>query len=516
MFERYTENARRTIFFGRYEASQFGSPYIETEHILLGLLREDKALSRRFLRGPGQVEAIRKQIEDATGVREKVSTSVDLPVSNECKRVLIYAAEEAERLSHKHIGTEHLLLGLLREEKSFAAQLLNERGVRISAVREELQQKPAETEPAREAKEFVLLSGFSVYLTKMAREERLLPLIGRENKLEEIMHVLARSSKNNAVLVGEPGVGKRTIAEGLAQRVADGKGPAFLEGKLFVAIDLSMIVASAQNSKRSVEFLSAVTAELSSSANTIFFFDDFFPLLAAEGSGAHEVTMLLKTALQDGQVRCVAAATPPEYRVALKRARWLERCFLPVEVPPATEAEAIRTLEGIKGRFEKFHSVQYADDALEAAVVCSSRCVRDRYLPEKAVDLIDDAGAFVKMKLESVTLPTEVIEARKRLKYISKRQEIAISNHEFEKARFYGDEERREQTALRALEQKHNIQHLHAGTVTAVDIEEALARWTGIPVAAIRQAAAPPVAVEKQEKAKRSGRTKKSKKKKSP
>src|SRR5690349_9094058 len=203
MFERYTEKARRVIFFARYEASQFGSPYIETEHLLLGIIREDKGLAMRFLRSGAA--SIRTQVESQTIFREKISTSVDLPLSNESKRVLAYAAEEGERLSHKHIGCEHLLLGLLREEGSFAAQLLNNRGIRMSAVREQITRG---TEAAIEtlAGEPSFLSDFSMPLSRMAREERLLPLIGREKELERVVHILGRSSKNNPVLVGEPGV----------------------------------------------------------------------------------------------------------------------------------------------------------------------------------------------------------------------------------------------------------------------------------------------------------------------
>ena len=215
MFEKYTEKARRVIFFARYEASQFGSPYIETEHLLLGLLREDKALTNRFLRGHAQVEVMRKQIEDHTVMREKVSTSVDLPLSNEGKRVLAYAAEEAARLSHQHIGTEHLLLGLLREENSFAAQLLKERGVMLSRIREELATKAHESSaPTSGRQPTSLLTQFSRSLTQSASEEKLRPLVGREEELDRILQVLGRSTKNNPVLVGERGIGKRTHRRG--------------------------------------------------------------------------------------------------------------------------------------------------------------------------------------------------------------------------------------------------------------------------------------------------------------
>jgi len=491
MFEKYTEKARRVIFFARYEASQFGSPYIEAEHLLLGLLREDKALTNRFLRAHGAGEAIRKQIDDHTIVREKVSTSVDLPVSEEAKRVLVHAGEEAERLSHRHIGTEHLLLGLLREEGSFAAQILNEHGVRLSAIREELARTLQEAEVI-EPREFVLLSEYSQYLTRTAREERLLPLIGREKEFEQMLHILGRSGKNNVVLVGEPGVGKRTIVEELVQRVADNRGPGFLQGKLFVSIDLSMVVTAAQHSRNPRQFLSAITAEMAKpDTNTLFFFNDLHNLLAAgPKSGGHEITLLLKPALLSGKVRCIASATSEDYQDAIDQAPWLKECFLPVTVHPPTEDEAIKVLQTVKGRFEKFHSVQYTDDALTAAVALSSRLVKNHCLPDKAIDVIDDAGAYVKMAQEKTALPEEVVEAKKKLMFISRRHEAAVTNHEFEKARFYRDEELKQRDALALLQQKHNIPDQHV--VTREHIEEALARWTGMRVAAVRQAALGP------------------------
>src|SRR2546430_6345130 len=218
MCERYTEKPRRVIFFARYEATQFGSPYIETEHLLLGLLREDKALTNRFLRSHAAIESIRKQIEGRTTIREKVSTSVDLPLSQECKRVLAYAAEEAERLSHKHIGTEHLLLGLLREEKSFAAEILHERGLRLTTIREELSRAQSEKMSSSRPKETSLLAEFSRDLTQAAMENQLDPLIGRENEMERVVQILCRRTKNNPVLIGEPGVGKTAIVRGRARR----------------------------------------------------------------------------------------------------------------------------------------------------------------------------------------------------------------------------------------------------------------------------------------------------------
>jgi hypothetical protein len=494
MFEKYTEKARRTIFFARYDASQFGSPYIETEHLLMGLMREDNALTNRFLRGHNQVEAIREQIEHHTIKREKVSTSVDLPLSNECKRTLAFAAEEAVRLSHQHIGTEHLLLGLLRQESSFAAQLLKERGVLLSRVREELSAMSHESPaPATGRQPALVLSQFSTALTQSASEGKLLPLIGRDNELDRIVQALGRSTKNNPVLVGERGIGKRTIVEGLAQRLADGSGPAFLEPKTLISLDLSLVVAAVQHSARSKEFLNLVAAELmAAAAGTIFFFDELYSILAAAPpGGANEIELLLKKALLGGEVRCIAASTPEDYRLAQGKAGWLDRCFVTVEVQPPTEAEALNVLQAHKVRFERFHGVQYSEDSLAAAIMYSTRYVTNRFLPDKAIDLIDDAGALVKMRWEKTALPEELLESYKRIKLIVHRMENAIASHEFEKARFYSDEERKERKTLDELQEKHNVQNPRASLVTAAHIEEVLSRWTGMPIETIKEGVAP-------------------------
>ena len=281
MFERYTEKARRVIFFARYEASQFGSPYIESEHLLLGLLREDKALTNRFLRSSTSVESIRKQIEGHVQIREKVSTSVDLPLSHECKRVLAYAAEEAERLSHKHIGTEHLLLGLLREEKCFAAEILHERGLRLSNIREELARQASEKVSGARSKESSLLAEFSRDLTQSAMDNLLDPLIGRDKEMERVIQILCRRTKNNPVLIGEPGVGKTAIAEGLAQRIADGDVPSFLADKRILALDLSLIVAGTKYRGQFEERLKTIMKELMDNQNAIIFIDELHTLVGA-------------------------------------------------------------------------------------------------------------------------------------------------------------------------------------------------------------------------------------------
>src|SRR5512142_1357916 len=486
MFERYTEKARRVIFFARYEASQFGSPYIETEHLLLGLLREDKALAHRFLRSQAAVESIRKQIESHTTIREKVSTSVDLPLGHECKRVLAYGAEEAERLNHKHIGTEHLLLGLLREEKCFAAEILHERGLRLSQVREEIARSTSEKVSAARPKESSLLAEFSRDLTQSALDGSLDPLIGRDYELERVVQILCRRTKNNPVLIGEPGVGKTAIVEGLAQRIADGDVPSFLSDKRILALDLSLIVAGTKYRGQFEERLKTIMKELMESQNCIIFIDELHTLVGAgSAEGSLDAANILKPALSRGEIQCIGATTPGEFRKSIEKDRSLERRFQAVKVPPPTEQDAIKILFGIKDRYEKFHAVAYTDDAVETAVYTSSRYIPDRFLPDKAIDLIDEAGARV--KLRQTTLPAELADIQKRIKFIVHRMENAIANHEFEKARFYSDEERKERENLRGLREKYHLDESSTGVVNREDIEDVVSRWTGVPIASIKE-----------------------------
>ncbi len=492
MFERYTEKARRVIFFARYEASQFGSPYIETEHLLLGLLREDKALTNRFLRSHASVESIRKQIEGHTTIREKVSTSVDLPLSNECKRVLAYAAEEAERLSHKHIGTEHLLLGLLREEKCFAAEILHERGLRLGTIREELartsQEKaqPAQRGSGGSNRESSLLAEFSRDLTQAAMDNQLDPLVGRDNEIERCVQILCRRTKNNPVLIGEPGVGKTAIVEGLAQRIADGEVPSFLQDKRILALDLSLIVAGTKYRGQFEERLKTIMKELMENHNAIVFIDELHTLVGAgSAEGSLDAANILKPALSRGEIQCIGATTPGEYRKSIEKDRSLERRFQAVKVAPPNEEDAVKVIQGIKERYEKFHAVTYTEDAIKFSVLHSSRYIPDRFLPDKAIDLLDEAGARV--KLRQTSLPEEITDVQKRIKFIVHRMENAIANHEFEKARFYSDEERKERENLRALREKYHLDESSTGVVGREDIEDVVARWTGVPITSIKE-----------------------------
>src|SRR5438477_7343570 len=463
MFERYTEKARRVIFFARYEASQFGSPYIETEHLLLGLLREDKALANRFLRSHAAVDSIRKQIEGHATIREKVSTSVDLPLSHECKRVLAYGAEEAERLNHKHIGTEHLLLGLLREEKCFAAEILHERGLRLSTIREELARSQSEKVTSNRPKESSLLAEFSRDLTQAAMDSVLDPLIGRDYELERVVQILCRRTKNNPVLIGEPGVGKTAIVEGLAQRIAEGDVPSFLADKRILALDLSLIVAGTKYRGQFEERLKTIMKELMENQNAIIFIDELHTLV---GAGSADLSLdaanILKPALSRGEIQCIGATTPAEYRKSIEKDRSLERRFQAVKVPPPTESDAIRILFGIKERYESVHQVRYSEGALEAAVLQSSRYIPDRFLPDKAIDVIDEAGARVKLRARDEQGNLDA---------------LAVSLTEWERAT-YG------RAQMPIIDDEEPVV---LAEVTRADVEEVIARWTGIPITSLKE-----------------------------
>ena len=400
MFERYTERARRVLFFARYEATQLGSTSIETEHLLLGLIREGKGLtSRIFARSHLSLESIRKEIEGRTVFREKVSTSVEIPFSAETKRVLQYAAEEADRLLHTYIGTEHLLLGILREERSVAASILYEKGMRLSSVREDIVQLLNEkTAPAR-PKETPLLAEFSRDLTEAAVKNQLDPLVGRALELERVQQVLCRRTKNNAVLIGEPGVGKTAIVEGLAQKIVCGDVPHFLADKRVLALDISLIVAGTKYRGQFEERLKAIMKELTDNPNIIVFIDELHTLVGAgSAEGSLDAANILKPALSRGEIRCIGATTPTEYRKYIEKDRSLERRFQAVKVEPPSEKDTVQVLMGIKDRYETFHHVEYSSEAIEAAVYQSSRYITDRFLPDKAIDLIDEAGARAKLR----------------------------------------------------------------------------------------------------------------------
>jgi len=487
MFEKYTEKARRVIFFARYEASQFGSPSIETEHLLLGLIREDRNLTARFIpKANATIQDIRREIEGRTLIRDKVSTSVDLPFSEECKRALNSAAEESERLSHKHIGTEHILLGLLREERSVAAEILREHGFRAKIVREELGRGSSEKHDPGRARESLSLSEFSKDLTEAASIDALDPLIGRETELERMIQILCRRTKNNPVLIGEPGVGKTAIVEGLAQRIVRGQVPQPLLDKKILALDISLIVAGTKYRGQFEERLKAIMKELVENRDLIIFIDELHTLVGAgSAEGSLDAANILKPSLSRGEIQCIGSTTPYEYRRSIEKNRSLERRFQSIKVVPPSEDESISILNGLKEKYASFHQVEYTDEALEASVYLSNRYISDRFLPDKAIDLIDEAGARVKLRKASATDDAERIQ--RRIRSIEGRVEDAISAHQFEQAARYRLEGEMEQENLQIIRERWKLKTAPIPIVTREDIEEVIAKWTGIPVASIHE-----------------------------
>lgn len=466
MFERYTEKARRVIFFGRYEASQFGSPYIETEHLLLGLLREDKTLTNRFLHSHSEVESIRRQVENQTTVRETIPTSVDLPLSEESKRVLAYAGEEANRLANKHIGTEHLLLGLLREEKCFAAQILIERGLNASKIREELARQPHEL-PQRQKGPSVI-GELSPYVNDLLGQTQ--PLVGREKELDRLIELLCRFNRKNVVLVGEPGVGKRTIVGGLARRIAKGNIPQSLADKAILALDLPPLGLLEKDASWHEKLDRALVA--AAADRKIFYVNRMHDVPGGISPVASlDATDLLQRVVMAGKVQCIGTATPATFARLRAEKHWLAEYFEFIEVAPASEETAIKVLQGSKGAYEKFHNVSYTDDAIEHAVLCASKYVKNRSLPGSAVDIMDAAGAAT--QLQQGSLPAEVLEVENRLRLIVQRMESSIANHEFEKARFYSGEERKEHDNLKQLREKYKLDDNPVAIVRREDIEKA-------------------------------------------
>ena len=472
MFERYTEKARRVIFFARYEASQFGAPAIEPEHLLLGLMREDKTLTARFLaRAAASLEAIRKEIEGRAPLREKVSTSVELPLAPETKRVLAFAHEESDRLQHRHIGTEHLLLGLLREERSMAAEILSERGLRLNAVREEVARQAGGDPRAAQKKETPHLAEFSRDLTDDASNDKLDPLVGREGEIERVVQILCRRTKNNPVLIGEPGVGKTAIVEGLAQRIVRGDVPSFLENKRILSLDLSLIVAGTKYRGQFEERLKQIMRELVENPQYIVFIDELHTLVGAgSAEGSLDAANILKPALSRGEIQCIGATTPAEFRKSIEKDRSLERRFQAVKVPPPSEEEAIHILGGVRERYEAFHQVRYTDDALEAAVYQSNRYIPDRFLPDKAIDVIDEAGARVKLR------------ARRH-------SSSGMTRGDMPRNEVYDERDRSIYMRGPSLTTPFNDddEMLLAVEVSKDDIEEVIARWTGIPITSLKE-----------------------------
>ena len=484
MFERYTERAKRAIYFARHEASQLGGDAIEPEHLLLGLLRELPAAVAGRLHI--SLERVRSDVQSHVLLRDTVSTSVGIPLSAESKRVLEHAREESDRMNHESVGAEHLLLGVLREPGSAAAAILARQGVRAPAVREAVALDHGRRKSGARARETPLLAEFSRDLTQAAADGALDPLIGRGAELDRVIQVLCRRTKNNPVLIGEPGIGKTAIVEGLAGRIAAGECPIFLADRRIVSLDISLVVAGTKYRGQFEERLKAIIKELEESPQFIVFVDELHTLVGAgSAEGSLDAANILKPALSRDGIQCIGATTPTEFRRHIERDRSLERRFQGVVVKPPSDEETLVILQGVQERYERYHHVRYTAEAIDAAVRQAQRYITDRFLPDKSVDLLDEAGSRVKLRDNRYS--QEFAAIRKRIQAIRKRKDQALDNDDLERASLAQDQENTERESLALVEGRWKARDGEAPLVTRRDVDEVVAHWTGIPLGSIEE-----------------------------
>jgi ATP-dependent Clp protease ATP-binding subunit ClpC len=485
MFEKYNEKARRALFFARYEASKLGSRVIESEHILLGVLREGEEIIKEiFSRFNVKPEQIRREVEGDRLFVDRISSSAELPLSEESKKILAYAAHEAESMLHQYVGTEHLLIGILRVESSTAARILTSKGLNVYGVREETISILKEREADKQKKELPFLAEYARDLTAMAHSAQFDPLIGREKEVERIIQILSRRTKNNPILLGEPGVGKTAIVEGLAQRIVDGNVPLFIANKRILSLDLSLIVAGTKYRGQFEERLKGIIKELKENTDIIIFIDEIHSLIGAgSAEGSLDAANILKPALSRGEISCVGATTIREYRRYIEKDRSLLRRFQAINVAPPNEIETLQILEGVKERYENFHKVKYSDTAIRSAVYQSNRYITDRFFPDKAIDILDEAGAKVKLRRVADTQNLRRLESE--IRSIVKEMKKAISDKDFEKAVFLREREIELKEEVERFKQERESAGEEMMEVTKRDVEEIISSWTDIPVTSI-------------------------------
>jgi ATP-dependent Clp protease ATP-binding subunit ClpC len=485
MFEKYNEKARRALFFARYEASKLGSRVIESEHILLGVLREGEEIIKEiFSRFNVKPEQISREVGGDRLFVDRISSSAELPLSEESKKILAYAAHEAESMLHQYVGTEHLLIGILRVESSTAARILTAKGLNVYGVREETISILKEREADKQKKELPFLAEYARDLTAMAHSAQFDPLIGREKEVERIIQILSRRTKNNPILLGEPGVGKTAIVEGLAQRIVDGNVPLFIANKRILSLDLSLIVAGTKYRGQFEERLKGIIKELKENTDIIIFIDEIHSLIGAgSAEGSLDAANILKPALSRGEISCIGATTIREYRRYIEKDRSLLRRFQAINVAPPNEVETLQILEGVKERYESFHKVKYSDTAIRSAVYQSNRYITDRFFPDKAIDILDEAGAKVKLRRVADTQNLRRLESE--IRSIVKEMKKAISDKDFEKAVFLREREIELKEEVERFKQEREAVGEEMMEVTKRDVEEIISSWTDIPVTSI-------------------------------
>jgi len=493
MFERFTDRARRVVVLAQEEARMLNHNYIGTEHILLGLIHEGEGVAAKALESLNiSLEAVRQQVEEIIGQGQAAPTG-HIPFTPRAKKVLELSLREALQLGHNYIGTEHILLGLIREGEGVAAQVLQKLGADLNRVRQTVIQLlsgytagKGETTPGGQGEQggqgSMVLDQFGRNLTQLARDTKLDPVIGREKEIERVMQVLSRRTKNNPVLIGEPGVGKTAIVEGLAQDIVKGEVPETLKGKQIYTLDLGALVAGSRYRGDFEERLKKVLKEIRTRGDIVLFIDELHTLVGAGAAeGAIDAASILKPMLARGELQTIGATTRDEYRKHLEKDAALERRFQPINVEEPTVAHSIEILKGLRDRYEAHHRVSFTDDALVAAANLSDRYISDRFLPDKAIDLVDEAGS--RMRIRRMTAPPDVREVDEKIAEVRLRKESAIDAQDFEKAASLRDEERQlvEERQRREREWKSGEMDV-LSEVDEEEIAEVLATWTGIPV----------------------------------
>ncbi len=492
MFERFTDRARRVVVLAQEEARMLNHNYIGTEHILLGLIHEGEGVAAKALESLGiSLEAVRQQVEEIIGQGQQAPTG-HIPFTPRAKKVLELSLREALQLGHNYIGTEHILLGLIREGEGVAAQVLVKLGADLNRVRQQVIQLlsgyqgkepataggPSEGTPSTS----LVLDQFGRNLTTAAREGKLDPVIGREKEIERVMQVLSRRTKNNPVLIGEPGVGKTAVVEGLAQRIVKGEVPENLKDKQLYTLDLGALVAGSRYRGDFEERLKKVLKEIRSRGDIILFIDELHTLVGAGAAeGAIDAASILKPMLARGELQTIGATTLDEYRKHLEKDAALERRFQPIQVNEPSMEHTIKILKGLRDRYEAHHRVSITDTALVAAAQLADRYISDRFLPDKAIDLIDEAGS--RLRIRRMTAPPDLREFDEKIAAVRREKESAIDAQDFEKAASLRDDEKQLEAQKKQREKEWKAGDMDVvAQVDDEEIAEVLATWTGIPV----------------------------------
>jgi ATP-dependent Clp protease ATP-binding subunit ClpC len=492
MFGRFTERAQKVLSLAQEEAVRLGHNNIGTEHILLGLIREGEGIAAKALVALGLgLEKIQDEVESLIGRGQEQPTNI--AYTPRAKKVIELSMDEARKLGHTYVGTEHILLGLIREGEGVAARVLNNLGVSLNKARQQVLQLLGSSETVSHSHasnpnvNTPTLDGLARDLTAYAKEGHLDPVIGRSKEIERVIQVLSRRTKNNPVLIGEPGVGKTAIAEGLAQKIINNEIPETLKDKRVMTLDMGSVVAGTKYRGEFEDRLKKIMDEIRQAGNIVLFIDELHTLIGAGGAeGAIDASNILKPALARGELQCIGATTLDEYRKYIEKDAALERRFQPITVDQPSPEEAIQILHGLRDRYEAHHRVKITDEAIKEAVTLSDRYITDRFLPDKAIDLIDEAGS--KVRLRSYTTPPTLKLLENRLEDVRKEKDAAVQSQEFEKAASLRDTEQKLREELDSTKNEWKEKQGRLDTeVTPEDIAQVVASWTGIPVSKLAE-----------------------------